>query len=138
MWISTLILAYSVVSVPIADVFSKIIQDQYIVVFKNDIQTADVGDHWQWLDNLLAPLLPKGNLFSKTNGLEQSKSALWGILHKFDLPEFKGYSARLPSFIAKLLEYNNLVLLVEPDIVMKIASVQDESPSWGINVIFIN
>ena len=56
-----------------------------------------VEQHWKWLESVLEPLLPKTSIFSVqednrlTDYLQWTGPAwdIFGILHKFRLPEFK-------------------------------------------------
>jgi hypothetical protein len=141
-WIPALLLTTGILTNPISDFIGRVINDQYIVVFKNDIETFEIDQHWKWLQDLLSPLVPATNILSIQNDVRKdyyfSKNNAfdaWGILHRFDLPDFRGYSIRIPSFVAKLLERHNSILYVEPDVIMKISKIQEKSPSWGINRI---
>jgi hypothetical protein len=63
------------------------------------------------LETVLAPVLPASSFFSVQEDartdqyMEASSSEFWdvfGIMHKYNLNDFKGYSARLPEFIVKV------------------------------------
>jgi subtilisin family serine protease len=102
-----------------------------------------VNNHWDWLGDVMQPLLPKSSFF---NVQGQSKSGLFntesldvfGLLHKYDLPEFKGYSIRIPSFVVGLLERHADIELIEKDQILTIndqfsvLGEQKNVMSWGL------
>ncbi|KAI8902370.1 peptidase S8/S53 domain-containing protein [Globomyces pollinis-pini] len=67
-----------------------------------------------------------------------SSQGFWetfGIIHKYHLPEFKGYSVRIPSFIVNLLKVHQDIAFIEEDKIMTINGVQANSPAWGLRRI---
>jgi cerevisin len=123
---------------------SGVIPDQYIVVFHNHLSFNVIADHFQWLEKVMEPLLPKSSFFTTTEDprneemFAKSSGQFWdffGLVHKYHLPEFKGYSIRIPSFIVKLLEKHADIAFIEQDQVMSIYGSQLRSPSWGLTRI---
>jgi cerevisin len=91
------------------------------------------------LDDVMRPLLPKTSLFSvqedSRNQQLFSTTGYWdafGLLHKYHLPDFKGYSIRIPSFVVKLLERHNDIAFIEKDQIMSINGKQLNTPAWGL------
>ncbi|KAJ3368688.1 serine protease [Kappamyces sp. JEL0680] len=146
-------LAAFVAASPIGDWAGKLIPDQYIIVFKNDIHHSAIEQHWEWLHQVLAPVLPSTSLFSVQEDarVEQfidqvsATTKYWdvfGVMHKYHFDDFKGYSARLPSFIVQLLQRHADIALIEQDQVVTIADgdsdpvpsvgSQKNTPAWGL------
>jgi hypothetical protein len=133
----------TVLATPIQQQF---VPDQYIVVFKDHVPSTSsntfvtiVFKHFKWLDDVMKPLLPKSSLFSVQEDSRNeelfSYTGYWdafGLLHKYHLPDFKGYSVRIPSFIVKLLERHADIAFIEKDQIMSINAKQLNVPAWGL------
>jgi subtilisin family serine protease len=93
----------------------------------------------------MQPLLPKSSFFSvqedsRVLGLF-GNNGYWdafGMIHKYDMGDFKGYSIRIPSFVVQLLERHADVDIVEKDQIMTVAEhwstagEQTHTPTWGL------
>lgn len=130
-----IVLLASVFALPLLD---SLIPKQYIVVFKDDTHQSAIDLHWTWLERVLEPLVPQPSLlsFSQDSRLEQyfeSSFDVFGLIHKYELPFFKGYSARLPAFIVSILERHVDVDFIEQDSIMTISENTAAAP-WGLTV----
>lgn len=102
-----------------------------------------VDQHWTWLEQIMTPLLPKQALFSVQGGVQQARDVFsasgfadlsYGVMHRYHLDGFKGYSIRLPSLLAHLLESHADIALVEKDQKMTISGTQTGVKAWGLTV----
>lgn len=126
-------------SLAFATPINNFVADQYIVVFNDNILPSAITEHWKWLENLVNPLIPASSLFTvqedPRNQNYFSTSGYWdafGILHKYSLPNFKGYAVRLPAFVVKLVERHTDIAFVEKDQIMSINGVQANAAPWGL------
>ncbi|KAJ3274258.1 serine protease [Terramyces sp. JEL0728] len=139
-----LLLVGTALTTPLHNLAGKLLPDQYIVVFKPDIQPTTLKSHFKWLENVMEPIMPKSSFFSvqedsRTEGY-MSMNGFWdsfGIIHKYHLPDFKGYSIRIPSFIVKLLQKHQDIAFIEQDKIMTISETQSKSPAWGLTRISV-
>ncbi|KAJ1343999.1 hypothetical protein BSLG_001479 [Batrachochytrium salamandrivorans] len=127
------------------------VANQYIIVFKDNVFEDAVEKHFQWVADLLKPYLPKAPLFSvqedagdnvfSLTGPQQSTLGmmddLFGVVHKYHMDGFRGYSARFPSFIAALLKNHDDIAHLEEDRIMTIFDIQSRTPSWGLTRISV-
>eukprot|EP00842_Homolaphlyctis_polyrhiza_P006470 jgi/Hompol1/6824/HPOL_005094-RA len=123
--------------------------DAYADVWSGLALPAAVDKHFAWLGSLLAPYIPAlpdipglrvqdehGHGVSKSDAASMSlMDGLFGIMHKYHLDSFRGYSARLPAFVAELLKSHGDIAHIEEDRVMTIFGTQKVSPSWGLTRI---
>nr|KAJ3420227.1 serine protease [Polyrhizophydium stewartii] len=105
-----------------------------------------VTKHFEWVQELLRPYVPSAPLFNVQDDgrlAEPHVSSMslmddiFGIFHKYNLGGFKGYSARLPSFVAKLLKDHSDIAHVEEDKVVTLFGTQPKAPSWGLTRISV-
>lgn len=121
--------------VSLKDLAGSIVPSQYIIMFKQDTPAHKLDLHWKWLEQVLAPVLPKASMLSmqedpRVESYLQSEAAqfwdIFGIMHKYSIDGMQGYSARLPSFVVTLLKNHGDIDLVEEDVVM---TIFDEEPA---------
>jgi len=127
------------------DMIGKAVPHQYIVVFKED---AKINLHFDWLQKVMTPVMPMFSMQddARVEDFVENKSFdfnWFGIMHKYSLPHFQGYSARLPFFIVELLKHLPEIETIEEDIVMGITTPvdadgedpegnQEKTPAWGL------
>jgi cerevisin len=87
------------------------IPDQYIVVFKDHV--VDHSQHHEWLA-------------AGTGGIAD-------VLHKYHLPGFNAYAARLSQIWLDRLINHPDIDFIEQDKIISINAVQQTSPSWGLS-----
>jgi len=117
------ILSYS--SHKIAPLYSSIdaeeISDNYIVVFKDNVNIMNSSKHTTWLLNLL----------QTSNGKESEEK----IKHVFDLhSHFRGYSGKFSQETIEKIRTSDEVAYVEKDQIVHALDVDTDAP-WGLSRI---
>jgi hypothetical protein len=87
-------LLLSLVALCAASPFFSLIPNQYIVVFKTGVSQESFDAHHDWLQILNENKGWKDLLFSDA----------FEMIHRYHLPSFSGYTARLPAFMLALLK----------------------------------
>ncbi|KAI8817607.1 peptidase S8/S53 domain-containing protein [Fimicolochytrium jonesii] len=113
------------------------IPEQYIVVFKKDVEQSTFQNHVSWLQTSFAPspLLTVQALAGGVSiDIEKPVSA-YGIKHAYDFSDFKGYAAKLPKDVAEALRQDPSVDYIEEDKIVSITGKQGNPGSWGLQRI---
>ncbi|KAJ3410520.1 hypothetical protein HDV05_003677 [Chytridiales sp. JEL 0842] len=114
------------------------IPNQYIVVLKKHLSKQEINAHESWLLNVVAstaPLTMQDQQDQDSVPIISSSFPGFGILRRYFMKEFKGYSARIPDVLAKALQRLPEVAYVEQDQIMTILDTQTAPPSWGLKRI---
>lgn len=122
------------------------IPDQYIVVFKDNVDKHTAAMHLSWLTSLFVPAAFSHNQVSPfflqgDENSEQTMSAMTGFADEFLIARqwfiegFKGYAARIPEIIATSLTKLPEVAYIEQDTVVTLLETQSHPPSWGLKRI---
>ncbi|XJO76200.1 hypothetical protein BDV3_006762 [Batrachochytrium dendrobatidis] len=124
------------------------VPNQYIILFKDHMFEESVEKHFEWIKNLIKPYLPAAPIFSFQGDEDRlfdrpepkvstlgMMDELFGVMHRYHMDGFQGYSARLPQFVASLLKEHGDIAHIEEDKVMTIFDTQPKAPSWGLTRI---
>lgn len=101
-----------------SSVDAKVVPDNYIIVFKNDINILNSSKHTTWLINLL-----------------QNKNSEEKIKHVFDIEsDFRGYAGKFSQETIEKIRGSEDVAYVEKDQIVNAYDIDTNAP-WGLSRI---
>lgn len=131
------------------------IPNQYIIVYKKDVDMEVITAHEMWLTSMMvAPAAMsrrRRSLFQHdandqeflgTDDEEEDRPVYgtyaypdFKFLHRYVMNGFKGYTARIPEILAKSLRILPEIDYIEQDTVVTLLETQLNPPSWGLKRI---
>ncbi|KAI9481646.1 MAG: serine protease 1 [Benjaminiella poitrasii] len=109
---------------------AEIIQDSYIVVLKNDLQSHEIKEHAEWI-SALAMTSARTETVDESDWLNPHITKA-GIRHVYDTPYLKGYSGRFDNQVLEAIRQSDDVAYVEHDSMVYANELQRNAP-WGLS-----